>query len=69
MRDHAHHSVGWDSHAIVRSPLDIRWSLEKNIDQVIPLELVDDTSLAKRKHVRVKLSVLGLLTTVSASLE
>ncbi len=40
---------------IVRSPLDIRWSLKKNINQIISLGLIDGTSLAKREHVLVKL--------------
>ena len=44
--------------AIVSSPLDIRRSLKKNIDRVIPLEFVDDTPLAKRKHVLVELRLI-----------
>jgi hypothetical protein len=46
--------------AIVSSPLDIRRSLEKNINRVIPLELVDDTPLAKRtrKHMLVELRLV-----------
>ncbi len=43
---------------IVSSPLDIRWSLEKNINRIIPLELIDDTSLAKREHVLFELRLV-----------
>ena len=54
--------------AIVSSPLDIRRSLKKNIDRVIPLEFVNDTPLAKRKtHAR--RIVLDSLTIVFAVLE
>ena len=44
--------------AIVSSPLDIRRSLKKNIDGVIPLEFVNYTPLAKRKHMLVELRLI-----------
>ncbi len=44
--------------AIVSSPLDIRLSLEKNINRVIPFELVNDTPVAKRKHMLVELRLV-----------
>ncbi len=44
--------------AIVSSPLDILWSLEKNINRIIPLELIDNASLAKREHTLVEVHLV-----------
>ncbi len=44
--------------AIVRHPLDSRRSLEKDIDRVIPLEFVNNTPFAKRKHMFIKLHLI-----------
>ncbi len=43
---------------IVSSLRDIQWSLEKNINRIIPLELIGDTSLAKREHTLVELRLV-----------
>ena len=46
--------------AIVNSSLDIRWSLEKNINRVIPLELVGDVVSAWAKLGRIAVLNEGL---------